>query len=169
MDFLQLAHTIKNKLYRFALRITGDDAEAQDVVQEVFIKIWSKRDEMATINNQEAYCMTLTRNLSLDKIRSKHHQKMQIDEIVELIDGASTPDAIVEATNTIDTIRLWMQKLPEKQRIAMHLRDIEGLTYEEISIILEMPMPQVKINLHRARQAMREKILATEHKNLKSK
>ena len=57
---------IRDKLYRFALRILGNTQEAEDVVQEVFIKVWKKRNEWHTWSNMEAMCMTMTRNLSID-------------------------------------------------------------------------------------------------------
>ena len=163
MNFEKLATNVKDKLYRFALRITGDVAEAEDVVQEVFIKVWNKRDDMAEVNNHEAYCMTLTRNLSLDKIRSKHRQTTEIGEALQLTDYESTPYMSVEKNDALLRIRKWMQELPEKQRLTMHLRDIEGMTYDEISESLEMPLAQVKVNLHRARQFIREKMLAAEN------
>ena len=162
MNFEQLAIRIKDKLYRFALRMTGDVAEAEDVVQEVFIKVWNKRDDMQEVLNHEAYCMTLTRNLSLDKLRSKHRKTTEIVEALQLIDSYSTPYDATETNDAIGRIKKWMQDLPEKQRLTMHLRDIEGMTYDEISAALEMPMSQVKVNLHRARQFIREKMLAAE-------
>ena len=64
----------KNKLYRIALRIVGTNAEAEDVVQEVFIKLWKKKDELHQLANKEAWCVTMTKNLSIDKTRSKHHR-----------------------------------------------------------------------------------------------
>ena len=162
MNFEKLAISIKDKLYRFALRMTGDMAEAEDVVQEVFIKVWNKRDDMQDVLNHEAYCMTLTRNLSLDKMRSKHRRTAEIGEALQLTDSYSTPYDAAEANDAISRIRKWMHELPEKQRLTMHLRDIEGMTYDEISAVLEMPMTQVKVNLHRARQFIREKMLAAE-------
>jgi RNA polymerase sigma factor (sigma-70 family) len=162
MNFEKLAISVKDKLYRFALRITGDVAEAEDVVQEVFIKVWNKRADMEAVNNQEAYCMTLTRNLSLDKIKSKHRQTTEIGEALQLRDSESTPYANLEKNDALNRIKKWMQDLPEKQRLTMHLRDIEGLTYDEISENLDMPLAQVKVNLHRARQFIKEKMLAAE-------
>lgn len=162
MNFEKLAISVKDKLYRFALRMTGDVAEAEDVVQEVFIKVWNKRDDMQEVLNHEAYCMTLTRNLSLDKLRSKHRRTSEIGEALQLTDSHSTPYDEAEKSDAIESIRKWMQDLPEKQRLTMHLRDIEGMTYDEISTTLEMSLAQVKVNLHRARQFIREKMLASE-------
>jgi RNA polymerase sigma factor (sigma-70 family) len=159
MNFEALTKSVKNKLYRFALRITQDNAEAEDVVQEVFIKAWQRQAELPNIQNAEAWCMTITKNLSLDKLRSKHRRTEEIGEILQIKDSESTPYESLAGNDTIDRIRNWINDLPEKQRLVMHLRDIEDKTYEEISSILEMPMPQVKVNLHRARTAIRERIL----------
>ena len=167
MNFEQLTYHIKDKLYRFSLRITGNAPEAEDVVQEVFIKVWEKRDDMADVKNPEAWCMTLTKNLSLDKLRSKHHRTKEISEALALTDSKPTPYGALETNDMLDSIRNLMNLLPEKQKWVMHLRDIEGLSYEEIAENLTMPMPQVKVYLHRARQAIREKILESENFKLK--
>jgi RNA polymerase sigma factor (sigma-70 family) len=159
MNFEQLTYQIKDKLYRFSLRITGNAPEAQDVVQEVFIKIWEKRDDMADIKNTEAWCMTLTKNLSLDKLRLKHNKSKNIEEAHTLSDSKPTPYTETETNDMVEKVRKLMNQLPEKQKMVMHLRDIEGLSYEEIAENLEMPMPQVKVNLFRARNSIREKIM----------
>ncbi len=162
MNFEALTKGVKNKLYRFALRITGDNAEAEDVVQEVFIKVWHRLNDLPNIQNAEAWCMTLTKNLALDKLRSKHRRTEEIGEILQLSDSESTPYEKAEEKDMVAKIKNWMTLLPEKQCLVMHLRDIEEMSYEEISTALEMPMPQVKVNLHRARTAIRERILETE-------
>ena len=167
MNFEQLTYQIKDKLYRFSLRITGNAPEAEDVVQEVFIKVWEKRDDMADIKSPEAWCMTLTKNLSLDKLRSKHHRAEEISEAHTLSDLKPTPYSETETNDMVDRIRNFMNLLPEKQKLVMHLRDIEGLSYEEIAENLTLPMPQVKVYLHRARTTIREKILASENYKLK--
>ena len=163
MNFEKLAISVKDKLYRFALRITGDSVEAEDVVQEVFIKVWNRRDDMVEVQNHEAYCMTLTRNLSLDKIKSKHRRTVEIGDALQISDYNSTPYEAIEKNDALSRIKKWMNELPEKQRLTMHLRDIEGLTYDEIAENLEISMAQVKVNLHRARQFIREKMLESEN------
>ena len=156
MSFESFVNRAKDKLFRFSLSITGDAAEAQDVVQEVLIKFWNMRSE---IQNSEAWCITLTRNLSLDKLRSKHRKVQEIGEAMNFKDTSASPYEYTVSNDTISQIRKWMEDLPEKQRSVMHLRDIEEMTYEEISIALNMPMDQVKVNLHRARTAIRIRIL----------
>src|SRR5687768_1163727 len=60
----------KNKLFRFALKFLGNEEEAKDVVQEVFIRVWNGREQMNEVQNWEAWCMRIAKNLSLDRIRS---------------------------------------------------------------------------------------------------
>ena len=142
---------ISQKLFRFAFRIVGDQAEAQDVAQEVLIKVWNKRDDWDYIDNMEAWCIKMTRNLSIDKLRSKHRRTQNVDEIFHLKDGGASPLESLQSNDTIAHIRKLMLQLPQIQAQVMHLRDIEELSYKEIMEQLELTMPQVKTNLFRAR------------------
>ena len=150
----------KNKLFRFALRILGDTEEAQDVVQEVLIKVWNGRVNMAGINNWEAWCMRLTKNLSLDCLRARQRKATQsINEGLDIKQNGLTPHENTELNENMKHISNLVAALPEKQRMVMHLRDVEGYSYKEISETLELDMSQVKINLFRARNAVREKLI----------
>ncbi len=151
---------LKHKLYRFAHRITGSGHEAEDVVQEVMEKIWAKRDATDGVQNWEAWSMALTRNLSIDKTRSKHRQTTgPLPEKFELKGSARTPEQVLETSETFSAVRKIMASLPEKQRAVMHLRDIEEQSYDEISQILNISLDDVKVSLHRARKSVREKML----------
>jgi RNA polymerase sigma factor (sigma-70 family) len=149
----------KNKLFRFALKFLGNEEEAKDVVQEVFIRVWNGREQMAEVQNWEAWCMRITRNLSLDRIRSIARKQTQpIEESFDVHNEALTPHESTEVHESMQKINQFMASLPEKQRQVMHLRDVEGYSYNEICDILELDMSQVKVNLFRARNAVREKL-----------
>lgn len=151
---------VKNKLFRFAFRLLGSSEEAKDVVQEVFIKVWNGRDQMESIDNMEAWCMRITRNLSLDKIRSRQRKATDpIEESFDIQNDTRTPYEAAENNENMQRINQLIASLPEKQRQVMHLRDIEGYSYNEICEILELDMNQVKVNLFRARNAVREKFI----------
>ena len=151
---------VKNKLFRFAFRLLGSSEEAKDVVQEVFIKVWNGRDQMASIDNMEAWCMRITRNLSLDKIRARQRKATDpIEESFDIQNDSRTPYEATENSENMQRINQLIASLPEKQRQVMHLRDIEGYSYNEICEILELDMNQVKVNLFRARNAVREKFV----------
>ena len=161
-DFQTRVLPIKDKLYRFALRIVEDDSEAKDVVQEVFIKVWNRREEMHLYKNMEAWCMRLTRNLSIDKLRSKHRRVVPLETSTAMPQTDTTPYQQAAMKDTVDYIRHLMESLPLKQKMVMQLRDIEGMSYQEIADALEIPLNQVKVNLFRARKTIRQQLIQSE-------
>jgi len=152
---------LKNKLFRFSVRIVGHAAEAEDVVQEVFIKLWNNREFMDELSNLEAWCMSATKNLSIDKLRSKHRRLEPIKAGFNLLDKTPTPYQKTVESDVFFHVKSMMDGLPEKQKFVMHLRDIEGLTYQEIAEALGIPLDQVRVNLFRARKSVRERLVKT--------
>jgi RNA polymerase sigma factor (sigma-70 family) len=151
---------LKNKLYRFAFRLLGSSDEAKDAVQEVLIRVWNGREQLATIENVEAWCMRITKNLALDRLRARQRKPTDsLDQTATVIEDRLSPHEAAEISESMQRITLLIAALPEKQRQVMHLRDIEGYSYNEICEILELDMSQVKVNLFRARNAVREKFV----------
>lgn len=159
--FHQQVFPIRHKLYRFALRITGSVHEAEDVVQEVLEKVWkASSDQSESVQNWEAWCMTLTRNRSLDKTRSQTLRRTApLEGVAERSSDTANPAQATERNDLVERVKMMMQQLPEKQKLVMHLRDIEEFSYEEIAESLNISLDQVKVNLHRARKTIREKML----------
>lgn len=159
--FHEQVFPIRHKLYRFALRITGSVHEAEDVVQEVLEKVWKTAPEQIdNIQNWEAWCMTMTRNRSLDKARSQSLRRAApLEGVAERSSDQATPAQAAETRDLVDRVKVMMQQLPEKQRLVMHLRDIEEFSYDEIAEALNITLDQVKVNLHRARKAIREQMM----------
>ncbi|TNE55851.1 MAG: RNA polymerase sigma factor [Bacteroidetes bacterium] len=162
--FHQQIFPIRDKLYRFALRITGSVHEAEDVVQEVLERVWkTPAEQSSTVQNWEAWCMTITRNRSLDKARSMVKRRTAtLDGEAERQSDGVDPGQLAESRDLIGMVRQMMQTLPEKQRLVMHLRDIEELSYEEIAEVLDISLDQVKVNLHRARKSIRNELLQSD-------
>ncbi len=162
MDIKQFTSEIlpyKNKLYRFAYRIVGNGAEAEDVVQEVMIKLWNQREKLHEYNNIEAWCIRMTKNLSIDKTRSKHYKLGIIPEGFDISSDLGNPHQVTETQDTMQRIKNMMDTLPTKQREVMHMRDIEGLSYKEIEDQLQIPMNQVKVYLFRARKFIKSQLI----------
>jgi RNA polymerase sigma-70 factor (ECF subfamily) len=153
---------LKDKLFRFSARIVGDDEMAEDVVQDVVIKMWDKRENRHEYKNLEAYCMQMTKNLSIDKTRAKSFQNISLDLAAEQIQDSQNPYQQTAQNDTFSQVHKLMQTLPEKQRMVMQLRDIEGMEYKEIAEALELPLNQVKVNLFRARKSIRTQLLNIE-------
>ena len=150
---------VKDKLFRLVLRMTGNVIEAEDLVQEVFLKVWNGRKDLESVQNIEAWCMRIAKNMAIDRLRSKLW-KTKTNEEPQIVEAQmASPYTVTEQRDTMEHIRHIMHQLPEQHRQVMELRDIEGLRYEEICQVLDMSMPQVKTNLHRARKAVREALI----------
>ncbi|MBF1082541.1 MAG: RNA polymerase sigma factor [Prevotellaceae bacterium] len=149
---------LKDQLYRLALRITLNTAEAEDIVQETLIKVWNKRDSWDQIDNIEAFCFTVCRNLSLDSIKRHDNQIKTLDDKgSDQIDTSNDPSRQTIVNDQMDMVRQIVDSLPEKQRSCIQLRDFEGKTYKDIALILGITEEQVKVNIFRARQAIKQR------------
>ena len=158
-EIMDLILPFKDKLYRFAYRIVGNSFEAEDIVQEILIKVWKKKEQFQQIDNKEAWCMTMTRNLSIDKKRARKMKTTSIEDFHHLRDSTDNPAISMERKETVDHVRSVINSLPEKQASVIHLRDIEGLSYKEIATAMDLSLDQVKVVLHRARKALKLKFL----------
>ena len=155
---------LKNELFRLALRITLNRVEAEDVVQETMIKVWNRRDRWDELESIEAFCLTICRNIAVDKMRKMENQNQSLAEEHDAPDRSyfSNPEEQAMQQDRIQLVRRLIDNLPEKQRSIMQLRDFEGKSYKEIAQILAISEEQVKINIFRARQTIKQKFIETE-------
>ncbi len=180
---------LKNELYRLALRITLDSAEAEDVVQETMIKVWNRREQWDEIESIEAFCLTICRNMAVDRTRQASKKNISIDKCSSLQSPTPnsspltpnfsfltphsslltpnstflTPEERLEQNDRLQIVKRLIDSLPEKQRTAMQLRDIEGKSYKEIAEIMGINEQQVKTNIFRARQEIRQRFTETDN------
>lgn len=158
---------LKNQLYRLALRITLNSAEAEDIVQDTMIKVWNQRERWDEIESMEAFCLTICRNLALDRMKKAENQNDSLDKTMEQQpDRASSPYEQAVRQDRIQLVREIINTLPEKQRSCVQLRDIEGKAYKEIAEILSITEEQVKVNIFRARQTIKQKFQNLENYGL---
>lgn len=156
---------LKNELFRLALRITLNREDAEDVVQETMIRVWNRRNQWEQIESIEAFCTTICRNLALDKTKRASNQDASLDN-----EGHDAPDHSYSANpeeqavqrDRVERVRRLMDLLPEKQRTCMQLRDVEGKSYKEIATVMDISEQQVKVNIFRARQTIKQEYLKQE-------
>ena len=143
-----------DKLFRLALSITGSKEDAEDVVQDILLQLLRK-DKQEKIENLEAYCFRSTRNRALDVI-ALHDNR--VEELPDDFDFPAQENIAqkLEAQEQIEIIEKWLTKLPEKQQTIFRLREVEELSYKEIALILNITEEQVKINIFRLRQKLKE-------------
>ena len=151
-EYLSLAET----LYRVAFYMLESEAEAEDAVQEVFLKLWDTRDALDGIRNPKAYALTLLKNLCLDRIRRARHlsypEQLPEPEVPHLQDDE------MDARMRLDKVLEAVKALPERQREILLLRTVEGLSYEEIAERTGMNYLTLRVLLSRARTTIKSKL-----------
>jgi RNA polymerase sigma factor (sigma-70 family) len=152
---------MKDKLFRFAFRMLQNVEEAEDVIQDVMAGVWVRRDEWGQWKSMEAYCMTATRNNCIDRIRKRQHRREQ-ERAIPMGSGPQDPYEKMMGKELSYRIRQCMAALPENQQMVVHLREVEGFSYNEIAEVLQISLDQVKVNLFRGRHAIRKTITEEE-------
>ena len=147
---------LSDRLFRLALRITMNKAEAEDVVQDTLLRVWECRGQWEQIGSLEAFAIATCRNRALDISKRAGRNARSLDEIDGGQRSTANAQSELEAREEISLIRRLMDELPELQRTIMLLRDIEGQSYQEIAQALGISETQVKVYLHRARTKIRD-------------
>lgn len=156
---------LKDRFYRLALRVTLNQAEAEDVVQETLVRIWQARDRFEDTAAIQAFGYTVCRRLALDYAGKAGRGNITLD--IDRHDTAAVPPTDqMDRRERLALIRRLMDNLPEVQRSIMELRDIEGKSYQEIADILQLTESQVKVYLHRARAKVKAQVEQTERYGL---
>jgi len=145
------------KLYSFAYRFLNVREESEDVVQEVMIRLWEKRDDLEKISSTEAFAMAMTRNICIDRLRRRKHTGGDYDINSPLISDTDLTEKI-ENAEAYDHIFRIISQIKEPYKTAIILRDIEGLSYEESSEITGLTVNALRVNLSRARKMVRDEM-----------
>lgn len=161
----ELLARYKNPIYHFAFRLVRTPSEAEDLTQEVFLRLHQCRQDYRPLAKFSTWIFSIAHNLLMSKLRRKKlftfwpRSKDDPEELVEFASSDPSPqDAAVES-DTAAILKKCIQGLPFLQREALVLREYENLDYEEISKILNKPIGTIKTLLFRARMNLKEKLL----------
>lgn len=149
---------LRTKLLHISLRLLDEPADAEDVVQEVLLKLWQMRDQLDQYHSVEALAVTMTKNLTLDKIKLRKPQSDET-ELMRLDSGMRNPEASLEQKDAVDCIRRLIEELPPLQQAIIRMKDIEGYELAEIATITGTQVESVRSNLSRARKRVREQYM----------
>lgn len=150
--FKNTVFVLKDKLYRFANRFLEHQDDAYDLVQEVMMKLWEKREDLIKIQNVEAFAMQMVRNLAYNRIDKLGRHTNYLSQL------PTDTQAEKYSSLTKELILGLIDQLPEKQRLAMYLRDIEEYEIVDIAEISGLEENAIRVNLSRARCAVRENL-----------
>lgn len=158
-EFKRLVLPFKEKLHKLSSVILNSNDEANDVLQEVFLKLWECKSKLAEVVNLEAYIVRMTKNLCIDKLRkskrnigiSQHEYHLEYKE--------ANPYVRIELRDSYSQMEKILNELPEKQRMVIYLRDVEGYSFEEIEEITGFNIKALRMTLSRARKSARVQYL----------
>lgn len=146
---------VKDKLFRFAKTMLRNHEDAEDALQEVYIKLWGNKEIIVDLKSPEAYAMKVMKNFCLDKLKSiKNRHMVEIKE-QEMGRDNITPFSMVSFDNLKDLMLKLFGTLPEQQRIIIHMRDIEHYSYDEIEEVTGMKVNAIRVTLSRARKSVK--------------
>ena len=156
--FINLMKPVQDKMYRLALRLLVSREAAEDATQEVMLKLWSRKDQLSSYNNIEAFAMTVTRNHCLDQLKLKQNNNLRIVHS-NYECGESSLQHKVEVQDDLNWVQKIIADLPEQQRTLIHLREVEQYEYEEIAEMTQMNETAIRVALSRARKKIREEMI----------
>jgi RNA polymerase sigma-70 factor (ECF subfamily) len=158
--FEELVMTYQHRVFGVALRMLGNRAEAEDVAQEAFVRAHRALGAFRGDAKLSTWLYSITSRLCLNRLASGERRMARRgeDALLRLSDAGPRPDAALERRELETALGRAIAELPEDRRIVVVLRDIEGLSYEEIAQVLELELGTVRSRLHRARAELKEKL-----------
>ena len=150
--FSEIYQRYSRDVYRFALYLSGDANLAEDITAESFLRIWSAAAPVR-LTTVKAYLLAIARNVYLHELRHLKRQR----EIEDKLPSARSLECDAGDREELARVRAALRELPEADRTAVLLRAEDGLSYEEIAAVLNLPVATVKVKVHRARLKLAEK------------
>jgi len=141
-------------MYRVALALCGNSADASDAVQNASIKLWESRDRLHSVANVQAYCIAAARNAAISMIGSRRNSD-SLDSASPVAAGKSLENEI-ETSDTVRHIKAIAATLPDNQRIVLTMRDFEGCEISEIEETTGLSAGNIRVLLSRARSTIRK-------------
>lgn len=142
-------------LYRVAYYILEDAQDAEDAVQDLFVKVWNSRESFTTAN-PKAYCMTMMKNLCIDRIRKGHN--VHLEPLSDRLSGSEDIVRANESREILNRVLKTMDSLSESQRKVLEMRVFEDLSYEEMSKLTGMNKLSLRVLLSQARRKLRDEL-----------
>ena len=156
-EFIATVLPYKDTLYRIAKRLLVSKDEAEDAVQEVFLKLWKGKNSIKNYRNPQAFAVTMTKNYCLDRLKSKQAGNLKI--VHTNFQNSDNLEKRIEANDGVSMVFKIMETLPEQQKLVLQLRDVEQFEFAEIAQMLDSNETAVRVNLSRARKAVRDQLI----------
>ena len=157
-EFKQQLLPLNAKLYQVARLLLGNDNDASDVVQDVYLKLWKQRDKLSDVDNMQAYCTAVVRNMCLDRKRAAHLDVVEQPPDELQLAGGEEPTQVIERKQTAQLIKRCIAQLPAQQQQVVRMREFGGCTMREIEQATGLSAVNARVMLSRARKSLRNQL-----------
>ena len=164
-EFKSIYYPFHPKLYRMAYALLNNAADAEDMLQDTYYKLWSRRTELTGILQPEAFCVRLLKNLCMDFLRAPRNRSDNESAEIMQMTTETTPEDELESKEKIRQIEMLIERLPEKQRIVIQMRGNGDCSLEEIEAATGESAANVRVLLSRARKSLKNRL--TQHQTFR--
>ena len=154
-EFKSIYYPFHPKLYRIAFALLNNADDTEDILQDTYYKLWSRRVELTDILQPEAFCVRILKNLCLDFLRKPRNRSDNEPAELMQITTETTPQDELESKEKIQQIEALIERLPEKQRIVIRMRGNGDCSLEEIEVATGESAENVRVLLSRARKSLK--------------
>jgi RNA polymerase sigma-70 factor (ECF subfamily) len=152
--FMATVFPLKSRLYRLARWMLSGHEDAEDLTQEVLLKLWARREDLGRYHSIEALAVRMTKNLCLNQLKAQRQPMLDAEE-QPLVASTLAPDLRLEQEDTVEILYRLIVQLPARQRLIVQLRDVEGMEVEEIARLSDMKPSNVRASLSLGRKKIR--------------
>ena len=157
-EFKQQLLPLNASLYRMAFKLMGNEDDAKDVVQDAYLKLWKMRDNISNVDNPLAYCLTIVKNMCLDRHRAASLNLIDKPPEQLPIAGDDSASRHIEQQQTNQLLNQCLARLPAQQQQVVRLRDINGCSMQEIEKATGLTAINARVLLSRARKTLRTQV-----------
>jgi RNA polymerase sigma-70 factor (ECF subfamily) len=145
-------------IYKISYAITYDKQEAEDTVQDVFEKLWKIRGTLTTLQNDEAFIISIAKNMALDRYRRRQNRPSILLSTLPDTFGEESAENNIEQKELLGKVEDLLSTLPESQQMAMRLRHFSDLPIPQVAETMQVTQTNVRQLLSRARKTIKEKL-----------
>jgi len=146
---------LRERLILYAERLLDNKSDAEDIIQEVFLKLWLMRDELGNYAGIDALSVTMTKNLCLNRLKINQRKREDLDGLA-MIDKNLSPDEQLEQKDSVEQVMRIINQLPDLQQTILRMKHIEGMETDEIAALTGSAPEAIRMNLSRARKKVKE-------------
>ena len=163
-EFKKEVVPLRKKMFSFAQRMLGEGDEAEDIVQEVCLKLWYMRSDLQSYNNIEALSIRITKNLCINRLLVRERTEGGLDKL-NVLNEEPTPDILLEQKDDLEHVMRIIDRLPALQQAILRMKHVDGFEVREIAELTGSNEKAVRTNLSRARKKVRDEFFKVQNKN----